>query len=203
MAFELKPLPFPISALEPHMSAKTLSVHHGKHHRKYIDTLNKLVDGTPYASMSLTQIVRKSAVDRSTKAQKVFNNAAQAWNHDFFWQSLSPEGGGIPPAALARRIEATFGDLAGFKRMFKKAAIDQFGSGWAWLVARGGELKIVTTGNAQTPIADGSAPLLTCDVWEHAYYLDYQNKRDEFVAAFLDRLINWKFAAVRLAKEGE
>jgi len=201
MAFELKPLPFDASALQPHMSSETLAFHHGKHHRAYVDTLNKLVAGTPYAALSLDQIVRKSADDSSPKARKIFNNAAQAWNHDFFWQSLSPDGGGTPPAALAKRIAKSFDDLAGFKRAFKKAATEQFGSGWAWLVVRGGALEIVATANANTPLVDGDVPLLTCDVWEHAYYLDHRNKRDAFVATFLDRLINWKFAAARLAGE--
>jgi len=191
MSIAFPDLPYAADALEPHISSRTLEFHHGKHHKAYIDKLNAAIAGTEYEGRSLEAII-----DASHKAANpgVFNNAAQAWNHTFLWNSMSPTGGGEPNGALAEAINARFGNLAGFREKFKAAALGQFGSGWTWLVRRGGTLEIVSTGNAETPLTDGSTPLLTLDVWEHAYYLDYQNKRDAYTDAYLDRLINWAFA---------
>jgi len=197
MAFELPPLPFDLAALEPHMSARTLEIHHGKHHQAYVANLNALVKNTPLATKSLEAVISDSARDPAKSA--LFNNAAQAWNHAFFWNSLKPNGGGSPPGELGRRIERDLGGLGAFKEMFKETAVGQFGSGWAWLVVDKGELKIARTSNAMTPIVSGQTPLLACDVWEHAYYLDYQNRRPDFIQAFLDKLVNWEFAASNLA----
>jgi len=191
MSIAFPDLPYAADALEPHISSRTLEFHHGKHHKAYVDKLNAAIAGTEYEGRSLEAII-----DASHKAANpgVFNNAAQAWNHTFLWNSMSPTGGGEPNGALAEAINARFGNLAGFREKFKAAALGQFGSGWTWLVRRGGTLEIVSTGNAETPLTDGSTPLLTLDVWEHAYYLDYQNKRDAYTDAYLDRLINWAFA---------
>jgi Fe-Mn family superoxide dismutase len=198
MAVQLPPLPYAETALEPHYSAKTLGFHHGKHHKAYVDNLNKLIAGTPLESQPLEQIVQGVAGDQSRAG--VFNNAAQVWNHTFFWSSMRPAGGGRPSGPLLQRLEAAFGGYEKFAEQFKAAAVGRFGSGWAWLVAEGGALKIVTTPNAETPLATGQAALMTVDVWEHAYYLDYQNRRPDFVQAFLDHLVNWDFAAQNLAK---
>ena len=198
MAFELPPLPFPKNALEPHMSAQTFDFHYGKHHQAYVTNLNNLVKDTPAASQSLEEIILASAKDESKVG--VFNNAAQVWNHTFFWHCMKPNGGGAPSGALAEKIEKTFGGLDKFKEAFKAAAVGQFGSGWAWLVLDGGELKIVKTANAVTPMVNGQKALLTVDVWEHAYYLDFQNRRPDFVQTFLDKLVNWDFVAENLAK---
>jgi len=198
VAFELPPLPYDKSSLEPHMSARTLEFHHGKHHQAYVTALNGLVKDTPLAAKSLEAIMKETAGD-AAKAP-VFNNAAQIWNHTFFWNSMKPNGGGAPVGELADRIARDFGSLEKFKEMFKQAAVGQFGSGWAWLVAERSELKIVKTANAMSPILDGHPPLLTCDVWEHAYYLDYQNRRSDFVQTFLDKLVNWEFAAANLSR---
>lgn len=197
MAFELPPLPYAPEALAPYMSAQTLGFHHGKHHQTYVTNLNNLVKDTPMASQSLEEIVLATAGD-STKAG-AFNNAAQVWNHTFFWNSMKPQGGGAPAGELAERITTDFGGLDVFKEEFKKAALAQFGSGWAWLVLDAGKLKIMKTANAATPFTDKQKPLLTCDVWEHAYYLDYQNRRGDMVGAFLDHLVNWDFAGKNLA----
>ena len=197
MAFNLLPLPYGKSALEPHMSAKTLEFHHGKHHQAYVTNLNVLVQGTALAAKPLEAVISETAKEES--AAGIFNNAAQVWNHTFFWNSMAPAGGGSPVGDLAHRIDHDFGSLDRFKERFRQAAVGQFGSGWAWLIADKGELKITRTANAMTPIAQGQIPLLTCDVWEHAYYLDYQNRRPDFVQAFLDRLVNWDFAAKNLA----
>jgi len=194
MAFELPDLPYTKDALEPHVSANTLDFHHGKHHNTYVVNLNNLVGDT---DQSLEDIIKETAGDAS-KAAGVFNNAAQIWNHTFFWNSMSPNGGGAPSGDLAAKIDGAFGGLDGFKEQFKNAAVTQFGSGWAWLVSNGGNLEIVKTANAETPLTSGATPLITCDVWEHAYYLDYQNRRPDFVQAFLDNLINWDFAAANL-----
>jgi len=193
MAFELPDLPYAKDALEPHVSANTLDFHHGKHHNTYVVNLNNLVGDT---DQSLEDIIKDSAGDASKAG--VFNNAAQIWNHTFFWNSMSPTGGGTPSGDLAAKIDSAFGGLDGFKEQFKNAAVTQFGSGWAWLVSNGGDLEIVKTANAETPLTSGATPLVTCDVWEHAYYLDYQNRRPDFVQAFLDNLINWDFAAANL-----
>jgi Fe-Mn family superoxide dismutase len=198
MAFELLPLPYEISALEPHMSARTLEFHHGKHHKAYVSALNELVKNTPLASKPLEAIIKETATDEAKVA--VFHNAAQAWNHDFFWNSMKPAGGGAPAGEVAQRINRDFGSVEKFKELFQQSAVAQFGSGWAWLVVDKSELKIVKTPDAMTPIAQGQTPLLTCDVWEHAYYLDYQNRRPDFVRAFLDALVNWDFVAKNLAQ---
>jgi Fe-Mn family superoxide dismutase len=194
----LPALPWAENALEPVISAKTISFHYGKHHKTYVENANKLIVGTELADLPLDQIVRATA----GKADRVgiFNNAAQAWNHDFYWKSLKPKGGGEPPAALKAKIDAAFGSVDAFRKELSNAAVQQFGSGWAWVVLDGDKLKIVKTGNADTPIAHGQKPLLTIDVWEHAYYLDYQNKRVDYANALIDKLANWEFAAENLAK---
>jgi Fe-Mn family superoxide dismutase len=189
----LPPLPYANNALEPVISAETLSFHYGKHHKTYIDTLNKLVDGTPFAELSLETLIVRTAGKPEHSA--IFNNAAQAWNHTFYWQCLAPKGGNDVPSQLHERIRASFGNLATLKEQFAKAAIEQFGSGWAWLVLDGSKLSVIKTGNSDDPLPKNLKPLLTIDVWEHAYYLDYQNRRADYVHAVLDRLMNWKFAA--------
>ena len=196
-AFTLPALPYAQDALEPYVSAKTMSFHYGKHHQSYVDNLNKLVVGTPWATgVPLEKVVLESA----GKAEKaaIFNNAAQVWNHTFFWRSMKAGGGGKPTGRLFDMIETSFGSFDKFKDAFTAAAVAQFGSGWVWLVQEGDTLKIVKTSNADTPMAHGQTALLTCDVWEHAYYLDYQNRRKDFVQAFLDHLANWEFAASQL-----
>lgn len=188
MAFKLPDLPYAQDALEPHCSAETLSFHHGKHHNAYVTKLNELIEGTDDADKSLEEIIKSSSGG-------LFNQAAQVWNHTFFWNCMSPKGGGKPDGALAKAIDDAFGSLDKFKEEFKKAGVGQFGSGWVWLVKDGDKLKIVSTGNAETPLTGSATPILTCDVWEHAYYLDYQNRRPDFLTAFLDNLVNWEFAA--------
>jgi superoxide dismutase, Fe-Mn family len=200
MAFELPPLPYPNTALDPHISARTFEFHHGRHHQAYVTNLNNLIKDTPLEQQPLEEIIKGSY--RDTSKTGIFNNSAQVWNHTFFWHSMKPQGGGAPSGNLAGAINRDCGGLDKFKEAFKTAAVGQFGSGWAWLVADRGQLKIVATANAVTPLVDGQTPLLTCDVWEHAYYLDYQNRRPDFVQAFLDHLINWDFAAQNLAKAG-
>ena len=194
--FKLAPLPYAESALAPVISAGTLGFHHGKHHQGYVTNLNKLVAGTPMEAQSLEAIVLATAGKAETAA--LFNNAAQAWNHEFYWNSLKPAGGGEPPAALKARLEASFGSVAEAKKALAAAAVGQFGSGWAWLVADGTQLKVVKTGNAELPLTQGLRPLLTIDVWEHAYYLDYQNRRADHVTAVIDKLLNWEFALQNL-----
>ena len=194
--FTLPKLPYAEDALAPVISANTISFHYGKHHKAYVDKLNELIEGTPYAEMSLEDIIKKSAKDE--KAKKIFNNAAQVWNHTFFWNCMKPGGGGAPSGDVAAAIDRDLGGLAKFKDDFKAAAVGQFGSGWAWLVAKGGKLAIETTSNADTPIAHGGKPLLVADVWEHAYYLDYQNRRPDHLQAWLDKLANWSFAEEKL-----
>jgi Fe-Mn family superoxide dismutase len=198
MAFELPPLPYPKEALEPHMSARTLEFHHGKHHQAYVTNLNALVKDTPMANQSLEDIIRATAKDESKVG--IFNNAAQVWNHTFFWNCMKPNGGGAPSGDLAGKIDQAFGGFDKFKEQFKQAGVTQFGSGWAWLVVDGGSLKVTKTPNAVNPMAQGQTALLTCDVWEHAYYLDYQNRRPDFIQTFLDHLVNWEFVAQNLAK---
>jgi Fe-Mn family superoxide dismutase len=192
MTFELPPLPYAKEALEPHISAKTLEFHHGKHHQTYVTNLNNLIKDTPLANESLESLIKATAGDESKVG--IFNNAAQVWNHTFFWSSMKPNGGGAPSAALAKKLSEAFGSVEAFKEQFKVAAVGQFGSGWAWLVLDGAALKIVKTPNAMTPMIQGQRALVTCDVWEHAYYLDYQNRRPDFVQTFLDHLIDWSFA---------
>jgi Fe-Mn family superoxide dismutase len=188
----LPPLPYPESALDPVISANTIGFHYGKHHRGYVDNLNKLLAGSEMSQMSLEKIVLASAGQADKAA--IFNNAAQVWNHTFYWQSLRAKGGGVPPAALKQRLEADFGSVEACKKEIASASLTQFGSGWAWLVEEGGKLKVVKTGNADSPLSKGMKPLLTIDVWEHAYYLDYQNRRADYVNAVLEKLINWEFA---------
>jgi len=195
--FQLPPLPWAENALEPVISAKTISFHHGKHHAAYVKKTNELVAGTRYESMPLDRIVAETA--GHPDSLKLFNQAAQAWNHAFFWNCLRP-GGGKPSGEIARRIEAELGGPDKFRESFVKAAVECFGSGWAWLAERGGKLEILAMPNAGTPIALGATPLMTIDVWEHAYYLDYQNERPKFVQAVFDKLLNWDFAADQLQK---
>jgi superoxide dismutase, Fe-Mn family len=184
--FQLPPLPYAEDALAPVISAETLRFHHGKHHRKYIDTMNQLLREAPVPGRTLEEIVKASS-------GKLFNNAAQAWNHDFYWHSLAPQGG-QPSAALRGLIDKDFNSFEHFKDDFAKAASGQFGSGWAWLVRRDGKLGIVTTPNAETPMAKGVQCLLTVDVWEHAYYIDYRNDRDKYLAELIGKRLNWQFA---------
>ena len=197
-AYVLPPLPYAQNALEPVISANTISFHYGKHHKGYVDNLNKLVVGTEFAGMPLEKIINATA-GKADKAA-IFNNASQAWNHTFYWNSLTPNGGGEPPAALKTKIEASFGSVDACKKELASAATTQFGSGWAWLVLDGDKLKVIKTSNADSPLTKGMKPLLTIDVWEHAYYLDYQNRRADYVNAVLDKLINWRFAADNLEK---
>ena len=192
----LPPLPYAENALEPVITAKTMSFHYGKHHKGYVDNLNKLIAGTEYADLSLEKIIASTAGHPERTA--IFNNAAQTWNHTFYWKSMTPKGGGELPAVLKQKIEASFGSLDACKKELAGAAVSQFGSGWAWLVLEAGKLKVVKTSNADAPQAKGVKPLLTIDVWEHAYYLDYQNRRADYVNAVLDKLINWGFAADNL-----
>lgn len=193
MTHELPALPYARNALEPHISAETLEFHYGKHHQTYVTNLNNLIPGTEYENLSLEEIVRKAP------AGGVFNNAAQIWNHTFYWNSLSPNGGGEPTGALAEAIVKSFGSFEKFKEEFTKCAVTTFGSGWAWLVKNAdGSLALVSTGNAGCPLTSGQPPLLTCDVWEHAYYIDYRNARPKYVEAFWS-LVNWEFAAANFA----
>lgn len=194
---ELPSLPYADNALDPIISAKTVSFHYGKHHQGYVDNLNKQVLGTEFADMVLEKIITGSAGKAEYTA--IFNNAAQTWNHTFYWRSLRPKGGGALPEALQKKIETSFGSLDACKKELATAAMAQFGSGWAWLVLNGDKLQVTKTGNADVPITAGMKPLLVIDVWEHAYYLDYQNRRLDYVKAVLDTLINWDFAAENLA----
>ena len=197
MAFELPALPWASDALEPHISAEIIGFHHGKHHQAYVNNLNGLVEGTDFAGKSLEQIIKETAGDLSRAG--MFNNAAQVWNHTFFWNSIKPGGGGEPVGELRNKIEASFGSFEKFKEEFTKKAATLFGSGWTWLVADGDKLEIVQTTNAANPMTEGKKPLITLDVWEHAYYLDYQNRRPDFIKTYLDHLVNWEFAAANLA----
>ncbi len=192
MAITLPELPFAQNALEPHISANTLSFHHGKHHNAYVTNLNKLIIGTQFENASLDEIVAKSDAG-------IFNNAAQVWNHTFYWHSMKPNGGGKPSGELAKKIDADFGSFDKFKEEFANAAATQFGSGWAWLVLENGKLKVTKTPNADTPSRHGQTAILTIDVWEHAYYLDFQNRRPDYVQTFLNSLANWEFAAKNFA----
>jgi Fe-Mn family superoxide dismutase len=201
MAFTLSPLPYDEDALEPIVSARTIGFHYHKHHKTYVDTLNKLVDGTRYAGMKLEEVVRATSGRDEPSEKLVFNNAGQVWNHDFYWRSLSPKQA-EPPAKLKDVIARDFGGVDKLVELLATAGKEQFGSGWAWLVSRGGKLAVEKTPNAESPMAKGVNCLLTLDVWEHAYYLDYQNVR----AKYLDevaKLLNWEFAAENLAREAE
>lgn len=197
MAIQLPPLPFAYDALEPHMSARTLEFHHDKHHRAYVDKTNKLIAGTDLENADLETIVRRAS-ERGD--QKLFNQAGQAWNHAFLWQSLRTQGDAAPAGELAERIENDFDGVDGFAAAFKKEAVAHFASGWAWLVLGGDKLEVISTHDADSALVHaGKTPLLVLDLWEHAYYLDYQNERPKFVEAFLTKLINWDFAAKNLA----
>lgn len=194
--FHLPLLPFDPAALVPFMSAQTISLHYDKHHQAYVDNLNTLTVGTPFAACPLENIIQKTVT--MTDKTAVFNNAAQVWNHSFFWKSLKTGGGGQPTGRLLDMIVASFGTFETFKNAFVTAGVGQFGSGCVWLVQDGETVKILKTTNDDTPVAYGQNALLTCDVWEHAYYLDYQNRRKDFLVTFIDRLANWEFAASRL-----
>ncbi len=192
MQHQLPPLPYALDALQPHISKETLEFHYGKHHQAYVTNLNNLVKGTEFENLSLEDIVRKSSGG-------IFNNSAQIWNHTFYWHSLSPEGGGQPKGALAEAVNKKFGSFDAFKEAFTKSAVGNFGSGWTWLVKKSdGSVDIVNTSNAATPLTGADKPLLTCDVWEHAYYVDYRNRRPDYVGAFWN-LVNWDFAARNFA----
>ena len=191
MAFELPPLPYAKDALAPVISAETIDYHYGKHHQAYVNNLNKLTEGTDNADKSLEEVIRYADGG-------LFNNAAQVWNHTFYWNSMKPGGGGEPSGALADGLVRDFGSVDDFRREFKNAAVAQFGSGWAWLVEKGGKLEIMTTSNADLPLMHGCKALLTCDVWEHAYYIDHRNARPNYVDGFLASLVNWDFAASNL-----
>ncbi len=191
MAIELPALPYDRTALEPHISGETIDFHYGKHHQAYVTNLNKMIEGTEFADMPLEDIIRKSQGG-------MFNNAAQVWNHTFYWNCLSPKGGGEPSGKLADAINAAFGDFAKFKDQFSDTAVKTFGSGWGWLVQRAdGSLALASTPNAATPLTGEDTPLMTCDVWEHAYYIDYRNARPKYVEAFWN-LVNWDFVASNL-----
>lgn len=197
MSFTLPDLPYASNALEPHITAHTLSFHHGKHHQAYVTNLNNLIEGTELASQTLEEIILAVAGDASKAG--IFNNAAQVWNHTFYWSSMKPNGGGEPTGAIAAKIKEVFGDFEAFLKEFKTAGATQFGSGWAWLVLEGGKLKITKTPNADTPMVHGQKALLTVDVWEHAYYLDYQNRRPDYLETFFKHLVNWDFANANLS----
>jgi Fe-Mn family superoxide dismutase len=192
----LMPLPFDEAALSPVISTNTIGFHYGKHHRAYFENLNKLIAGTAFADMSLENIITTTAGLEDKAA--IFNNAAQLWNHTFYWRSLRSNGGGEPPILLKHKIETHFGSMDEFKKELAATAISQFGSGWAWLAVDNSKLRIIKTGNADNPLTKGMQPLLTIDVWEHAYYLDYQNRRADYVNAVIDKLLNWNFAADNL-----
>ena len=196
MAISLPPLPYAKDALAPYISANTLDFHYGKHHKAYVDNVNKLIEGTDLAEKLLEEIIKISAKD--TAKTGIFNNAAQVWNHSFYWQCLK-KNGGAPRGPVADKIKTVWGGFEKFADELKNAGITQFGSGWAWLVLEDNQLKITKTANADTPIAHGQKPLLTIDVWEHAYYLDYQNRRTDYLAAVIQNLINWDFVNANLA----
>jgi len=193
MAFELPNLPYSKDALQPHMSAETLEYHHGKHHKAYVDNLNKLIAGKPEESKSLEEIIKSSE-------GPLFNNSAQVWNHTFFWSCMKPNGGGAPTGDLASAIDRDFGSFDKFKEEFSNAAATQFGSGWAWLVLDGGKLSVMKTANADLPMKHGKKAILTIDVWEHAYYVDHRNARPKFIETFLTSLVSWDFALENLKK---
>ena len=196
MAISLPDLPYRMDDLAPYISANTLDFHYGKHHKTYVDNLNKLIAGTDLADKSLEEIIKITAKD--TAKAGIFNNAAQVWNHSFYWQGLKKKGGGAPQGAIAAKINSTWGSYDKFAEELKNAGITQFGSGWAWLVLDGNEIKITKTANADNPLAHGQKALLTIDVWEHAYYLDYQNKRPDYLSAVIQNLINWDFVNANL-----
>lgn len=192
--FDLPPLPYPMNALEPYISEKTMEFHYGKHHKAYVDNLNKLVKDTEFENMPLEEVVKNTAGRKEFTG--IFNNAAQAWNHAFFWNCMQKDGGGEPSGELKKKIERDFGSYENFRSEFKTAATTQFGSGWAWLVEKDGKLSVMKTANADTPIAHGYKPLITVDVWEHAYYLDYQNRRADALNALWD-IVDWEVVSDR------
>ena len=198
MAFELPDLPYDYEALAPYMSAKTLHLHHDKHHQAYVTNLNNLIEGTEFAGKSLEDIVTGSYGDAAK--QGIFNNAGQHWNHNLFWRIMRKGGGGNPGGELAKRIDDSFGSFEAFKEQFKTAGVTQFGSGWAWLAVQGDQLKVVKTPNGENPLVHGMRPILGVDVWEHAYYVDYENRRPEYLAAFLNSLVNWDEVEAELHK---
>lgn len=193
--FTLPELPFAKNALEPHMSAETFDYHHGKHHNAYVVKANELIQGTGLEDLPLEDVVRQA---KAKGLGPLFNNVGQHFNHSFFWQCMKPQGGGEPTGALLEKINASFGSFDKFKEDFVNGGIGQFGSGWVWLVENGGKLEIVKTANAETPLTEGKKPLLVCDVWEHAYYIDFQNRRPDFLKSFLENLVNWDFVASNL-----
>jgi len=197
MSFTLPDLPYKKDTLAPHISSQTFDFHHGKHHQAYVTNLNKLIEGTDMAGLALEDIIKKSA-NNPDKAG-IFNNAAQVWNHTFYWQSMKPGGGGLPTGKVAEKINADFGSYDNFMKEVKNAGLTQFGSGWAWLVLKDGKLTIMKTANADTPMAHGLKALMTVDVWEHAYYLDYQNRRGDYLDVFMNNLVNWDFVNSNLA----
>ena len=196
MAFKLPELPYPVDALAPYMSARTLEFHHGKHHKSYVKKLNAAVQETRLEGKSLEHIIQKTA-GKSAQVD-IFNNAAQVWNHNFYWRCMRPNANKNPSDMLAKQLSEAFGSIASFKKQFSQAAGKQFGTGWTWLYLDGDALQIGCMSDAETPVMNGHKPLLTCDVWEHAYYLDYQNRKDDFVKTFLDKLVNWDFVAQQL-----
>ncbi|MBE9166259.1 superoxide dismutase [Pleurocapsales cyanobacterium LEGE 06147] len=196
MAYELPPLPYDYTALEPYISKRTLEFHHDKHHAAYVNKYNDAVKGTELDNKPIEEVIKAIAGDSSKSG--LFNNAAQAWNHTFYWQCMKSNGGGTPTGELAKKIEADFGSFEKFVEEFKNAGATQFGSGWAWLVLDGDTLKVTKTLNADNPLTSGQTPLLTMDVWEHAYYLDYQNKRPEYIDTFINKVVNWDFVAQNL-----
>lgn len=198
MTFQLPELPYARNALAPHISENTINFHYGKHHQAYVTNLNNLIVSSDLENKSLEEVIKISANDKSKVG--IFNNAAQVWNHTFYWHSMKPNGGGKPSSALLQRIEKDFGSYENFVSEFKSAGATQFGSGWAWLVLDNGKLKITKTGNAETPLTTYSTPLMTMDVWEHAYYLDYQNARPSYIDTFLNHLVNWDFVEANLSK---
>ncbi|MGK7878335.1 MAG: superoxide dismutase [Xenococcaceae cyanobacterium] len=197
MAYELPALPYDYTALDPYISKRTLEFHHDKHHAAYVNKYNAAVEGTDMANKSIEEVIKATAGDPSKSG--IFNNVAQAWNHSFYWKCMKPGGGGTPAGALANKINADFGSFEKFVEAFKTAGATQFGSGWAWLVLDGGTLKVTKTPNAENPMTAGQTPLLTMDVWEHAYYLDYQNRRPAYIDDFIGKLVNWDFVAENLA----
>jgi len=197
MSLELPALPYDLNALEPHISANTLSFHYGKHHQAYVTNYNNLTKDTPLADQPLEDVIKQTAGDPAKAG--LFNNGAQVWNHTFFWHSMKPSGGGAPTGELASKIDSDLGGFEKFVADFKTAATTQFGSGWAWLALDKGKLVVTKTANADTPLAHGLTPLFTVDVWEHAYYLDYQNRRPDFVSVVLEKLANWDFVSANLA----
>jgi Fe-Mn family superoxide dismutase len=200
--FILPQLPYGENALEPVISARTISFHYGKHHAGYVDTLNKLVEGTSFAGRPLEEVVLQAAKDPASAA--IFHNAAQVWNHNFYWLSIAAKGGGEPSGKLKRSIERDFGTFKDFRTVFTKAAVGEFGSGWVWLIVnREGKLEITVTSNADTPLTDGKKPLITLDLWEHAYYLDFHNRRADYIASWFDKLVNWRFAEQNLVGSPE